>query len=79
MGTCATCKHWEPFDGHPPIPHVTKNALGVCGRIPNFEDARLGGELAVADDASGLGHLRTAADFGCVLHETNPERNEEKR
>lgn len=57
MKTCATCKHWKPWD--------VAN-LGECQRIDQHSDE------AQIEQMTGVGDVmrfRTSGDFGCVLHE----------
>jgi hypothetical protein len=67
---------------------IRRNRLGLCSKIGDakdrpeppdeanwtYDDPELepDGVLAMADDASGLQSMRTAAGFGCVLWEQKP-------
>jgi hypothetical protein len=84
-GRCATCKHWYPF-GSTEVPSAMSpgfkntypaddNKLGLCGAIVCHgghlpEKYRVNGEVAQVEDMSGECALRTAATFGCILHES---------
>jgi hypothetical protein len=75
-GQCLTCKHWEPFDEQRRSDFdftVRKFRLGLCDKIGGVKDRRWDSPeeeiLAMADDASDLQSMRTAATFGCVLWE----------
>ena len=66
---------------------VRRNRLGLCAKLGNEKDRvdpaedewtilepmlPEDGTLAMADDASGMQKMRTAASFGCVLWEKKP-------
>lgn len=69
MGNCKTCIHWLPFKpaGYDPI------KLGLCDRVKNGDGDLDESDLAVATDMSGMAALRTAPEFGCVMHESESE------
>lgn len=64
-GQCKTCAHWLPLEQ---IRYATI-PLGLCGRIKNTDADIDESDLAVATDMSGMAALRTAPEFGCVMHE----------
>jgi len=84
MSTCATCKHWTPFEGagegsdHAGAT-VKASRLGLCGKIVNGSgssgrapEGYIEGRAdvdALVDDMSDAGMLRTSERFGCTLYE----------
>jgi hypothetical protein len=73
LGRCKTCAHWSPFDEerYQYDAIVRHNKLGLCRLIGEAKDSEtIDGIIAMADDASGLQSMRTAATFGCVLWES---------
>lgn len=82
--SCQSCVHWKPFVGPGYDPADTAK-LGLCGRIVS-EDRYRGDEEndfvdrpdeAMVTDLSDCVALRTAASFGCSLHNsTIPKRSE---
>lgn len=85
--SCVHWKPFDPERDTFPL-RITRNRLGLCVKIGNEKDRndraeddfaygdepplQPDGTLAMADDASGLQSLRTAATFGCVLWEKKP-------
>lgn len=83
MNLCGTCKHWGTGDFGPwgkydddgnEVPQT--GPWRACGRIPRTyyqnepEDVAPENRRAVTCDGSGFfSAIKTAADFGCVLHE----------
>lgn len=75
QSTCATCRHWAPWNGHPRCQRGTCGALFTlaCGNVgmrhkPGFVRK---GEIVCAT---------TPRDFGCVLHQLaeSPSRAEKR-
>ena len=78
-GTCRTCKHWVPFDEDAIDTALTsahrfadRKRLGLCRKADGAREYD-GGDtetLAIAVDGSDYrADFRTAATFGCVMHE----------
>ena len=66
MNTCATCKHWQPFEDSKYLDEeIRKNELGICNGVPNV--VGVGDTTAVVEDPNGMGRLRTSAEFTCGL------------
>jgi hypothetical protein len=78
-GRCATCRHWrfEPWRYEPVGPTPLKHAMEPCDRMghngdsPDHDDSLawsfVGGEESV---------VFTKANFGCVMWEAKPPREE---
>ena len=69
---CATCKHWYPFE--PGLDFARRQRLGLCEKASNvgIDDSGRTEDtvIAMAEDGSQYRRkFRTAAEFGCVMHE----------
>lgn len=79
MNRCATCRHWLPVERSgfsPPgdIGHIaTSRGMGACGKMPSASDLTDDfpvEPLALLEDLEDRAAvLRTAPEFGCVMHE----------
>jgi len=68
MNTCKTCRHWHPVD--PKVKHQNSTSnQRLCLKLN--ESSRHDGNSASVDD--GYGQIETGPDFGCILHELQPE------
>lgn len=70
MGNCSTCKFWEPFGVNKHPDWFTARRLGLCRKASMIDDQYDETSIALAQDGSNYtANLRTAAEFGCVMHE----------
>ena len=72
---CATCKSWQAFrPGVGVRANADERRLGLCGKIGQENEGHAEAlDMAQVTDLSGCAGFRTAAEFGCVLHEPKPQ------
>lgn len=58
---CRTCRWWTPYQG---------DAWGTCSRnTPERSDRKVQADVVPFQERGGGFSVKTAADFGCVMHE----------